>query len=632
MDGVASSSVAGWAGVLGGEDLRRYVDRHVLPLVRMPGQYIGRELNAVTKNHAKVAATFALAYPDAYSIGMSSLGIHVLYHVLNSHPDIACERAFCPMPDAEAEMRARGVLLYTLESFTPARNFDVLGFSMGYELCATNVLTMLDLAGIPLLAEARGPEHPIVVIGGHAAFSPEPMADFTDAFAIGDGEESAVEIALAVGRMRRAGMGREEMLYRLAREVPGVYVPRFYRPVYGAGGRMIGFDRLGPGLPFPVRRRIVSSIEEAPAPTRPVVPFVQTIHDRYAVEIMRGCPNACRFCQAGAVTKPVRLRSPGRIMAILREAIANSGYDEIGLLSLSSGEYPGIEKLAAEIQEEFRRRRVSVSLPSMRLGKGLVSLAAEAGRVRNPGLTLAPEAASERLRRIIGKRVLDEDLFDGAAAAFRAGCRAVKLYFMIGLPGETDDDLRAIGALCEKVSRIRREAAGGAPARVTASVSSFVPKAGTPFQWEPMCPRDELRRRQQIVRASSRDRRVKFKFHDAEVSFLEGVLARGDRRVGRAILEAWRRGARFDGWDDRMDRVAWEAAFAAARVDPEFYATRGREPDEFLPWSVVETGAGDVFLGRERERAAAEAAAWPSGAGAGAEDARDRGWLDGERR
>ncbi|MCX7806176.1 MAG: TIGR03960 family B12-binding radical SAM protein, partial [Planctomycetota bacterium] len=534
---------------------------------------------------------------------------HILYHVLNSRPDIACERVFCPMPDAEAEMRARGVPLHTLETFTPVRRFDVLGFSMGYELCASNVLTMLDLAGIPLPAEARGPEHPIVVIGGHAAFSPEPLAGFADAFAIGDGEELAVEIALAIGRMRRAGLGREELLHRLALDVPGVYVPRFYRPLYGPDGRTTGFNILRPGLPFPVRRRILAGIEDAPAPTRPPVPYVQTVHDRYTVEIMRGCPNACRFCQAGAVTKPVRMRSPERIMAILREAIANTGYDGIGLLSLSSGEYPGIEKLAAEIQEEFRERRVSVSLPSMRLGKGLVSLAPEAGRVRNPGLTLAPEAASEHLRRIIGKRVRDEDLFEGVNAAFRAGYRSVKLYFMIGLPGETDDDLRAIGTLCEKVSRIRREATGGPPAGVTASVSSFVPKAGTPFQWEPMCSRAELRRRQEIVRKSSRDRRVKFKFHDVEVSFLEGVLARGDRRVGRAILEAWRRGARFDGWDDRLDLAAWEAAFTAARIDPGFHALRRRDPDEFLPWSVVETGAGEAFLRRERERASAEIAA-----------------------
>ena len=615
------------AASLRGPELRRFLEAHILPYVQTPAQYTGGELNQVLKDHAAVRLKVALAFPDTYAMGMSSLGLQILYHVWNALPHVACERVFAPWPDLEALLRRHAAPLYTLESFTPVREADVVAFSLGYELGATNLLTMLDLAGIPLHAADRTERDPLVILGGHAAFNPEPLADFVDAFCLGEGEELAVElaeklIALRSGAtqqpeansqkpaaspstphsaLRTPHLSRDELLYRLAREVPGVYVPRFYRFACTADGRIAEVQPLRPGLPFPVVRRVVADLDAAPFPTRPIVPYVETVFERCSVEIMRGCVNGCRFCQAGMITRPRRQRSPEKVLELLAAGLEATGYDEAGLLSLSSSDYSGIADLARRVNDTFGPQGVSLSLPSLRVGTVLATLPKEMSRTRKGGLTLAPEAATERLRKIINKDVSDEDLLAGCREAFHHGYRRVKLYFMLGLPGETDDDLRAIAALAERIARARKEIAGRA-AKVTVSVSSFVPKPGTPFQWAPMCSRDEWLRRQRVVREANRSRNVVLKFHNVEVSFLEGLLTRGDRRLAPVIEAAWRNGARFDGWDEQLNLDAWNAAFRECGLDAEAAARRERGLDEILPWVVVSDTVSPAFLKREYAR------------------------------
>ena len=596
------------ATALRGPELRRYIETHILPFVETPAQYTGGEHNQIVKDHTATKTKVVLGIPDAYALGMSSLGLQILYHVWNSRPDTLCERVFEPWPDMEARMRAHGVPLYALETFTPIRAFDVFALSVAYEGGFSNILTMLDLAGIPLHAGARGPAEPFVILGGHTAFAPEPLADFIDAFCIGDGEELAVEVTDKLTQLKAEGLDRETILCRLAREVPGVYVPRFYRFDYGsATGRqdacatISGVTRLRDGLPLPVRRRAVASLETAPFPVAPIVPLVETVHERFTVEIMRGCINGCRFCQAGMITRPRRQRSQAEVLRLAQEGCARTGYDEIGLLSLSSSDYAGITELARKLNDCFAAQGVSVSLPSLRVGAALAALPEEMSRTRKSGLTVAPEAGSERLRNIINKPVKDEHLLEGCRQAYLHGFDHVKLYFMLGLPGETDDDLRAIGQLSGRIA-LERTKLGKGPAKVAASVSNFVAKAHTPFQWEALPPREEWRRRQHIVRSSTRVKAVTLKFHNPDTSYLECVLARGDRRLGPVIETAWRNGARFDGWEEHLKLDVWLAAFKECGVDPDWHGLRGREPTEILPWSVISSGVSTEFLARERER------------------------------
>jgi radical SAM family uncharacterized protein len=502
----------------------------------------------------------------------------------------------------EAQLRAHGLPLYSLETFTPLLDFDVLAFSAAYELCYTNVLTMLDLAGLPLRAAERRDGDPLVILGGHAAFSPEPLADFVDAFCLGDGEELAGELSARLAALKPLALPREELLLRLARETPGVYVPRFYRHDFGPDGRLRALAPLRPNLPFPVARRVVSDLERAPFPTAPVVPYVEAVFERYVVELMRGCVNGCRFCQAGVATRPRRIRGPEVVLELARRGLAATGYDELGLLSLSAGDYPDLPALARRVNAEFAPRGVSLSLPSLRVDEVLSVLPAEMAGVRKGALTLAPEAGTERLRAVINKPIRDEHLLAGCRAAFQSGYSAVKLYFMLGLPGETDEDLRAIGALAGRIARLRREVCGKSPAQVTLSVSSFIPKPGTPFQWAAMPARAEWKRRQAVVRDSIRERSVKAKFHNVEQSFLEGLFARGDRRLGKVLEAAWRRGARFDGWEDQFRFEVWEAAFAECGLDAEREAGRERAWDEVLPWAAVSDTASTAWLKREWEK------------------------------
>ena len=584
-----------------GPELRRYVETHILPHVETPAQYTGGELNQIVKDPASVKTKVALGMPDTYALGMSSLGLKVLYHVWNLQPDTLCERVFAPWPDMEALMREHRVPLYSLESFTPIRNFDVLALSVAYEGGFTNILTMLDLAGIPLKAEERSMQDPFVIMGGHTAFAPEPIADFIDAFCIGEGEELALDVSAKITELKTLGLDRETLLYRLCREVPGVYVPRFYRFEYFPDNTIADVLPLKNRLPFPVKRRVVADFDKTPFPTKQIVSYVQTVHERFAIEIMRGCVNGCRFCQAGMITRTQRQRSPETIIRLAQEGFEQTGYDEVGLLSLSSSDYAGITDLARRLNDHFEPMGVGISLPSLRIGTVLATLPKEMSRVRKGGLTIAPEAASERLRNIINKPVRDDHLLEGCREAFKSGYNHVKLYFMLGLPGETDDDLRAIGTLSDRVA-MERTKIGKGPAKVAVSVSSFVPKCGTPFQWSPMLSRDEWKRRQNIIRDSTHVKTVKVKVHDPETSYLEGILSRGDRRLGKVIERAWRNGARFDGWDEHLKLDIWMEAFSFFNMDADWIGLRQRELDEILPWVIVNDTVSEAFLKRELNR------------------------------
>lgn len=587
---------------LRGSELRRLVEAEILPHVDTPAQYTGGELNQIVKDHASVKTKVVLGMPDTYAMGMSSLGLKVLYHCWNERADTLCERVFAPWPDMEARMREHSVPLYSLETFTPVRDFDVFALSVAYEGGFTNILTMLDLAGIPLKAEERTLRDPFVIMGGHTAFAPEPIAEFIDLFCIGEGEELAIDVSNKISELKAEGLGRDAILYRLTREVPGVYVPRFYRFEYFPDNTIADVIPLKNRLPFPVKRRMVADFDKAPFPTKQIVPWVESIHERFAIEIMRGCVNGCRFCQAGMITRTQRQRSPETVIRLAKEGFLQTGYDEIGLLSLSSSDYYGITDLARRLNDFFEDIGVGVSLPSLRIGTVLATLPKEMSRVRKGGLTIAPEAASERLRNIINKPVRDDHLIEGCHQAFKSGYNHVKLYFMLGLPGETDDDLRAIGRLSDRIA-MERTKLGRGPAKVSASVSSFVPKCGTPFQWAPMLSRDEWKRRQNIIRDSSRQKTVKIKVHDPETSYLEGILSRGDRRLGKIIERAWRNGARFDGWDEHLKLEIWMEAFAHFGMDPDWVGLRERKLTEILPWIIVNDTVSEAFLKRELKRA-----------------------------
>jgi radical SAM family uncharacterized protein len=591
---------------LRGDALRAHLEKWVFPLVQGPARYVGGEVNQIVKNHADVDFKIALAFPDGYDCGMSSTGLRVLYHVWNQPERLCAERVFAPFPDFEEQLRQHQAPLYTLESFTPVGEFDLLAFSVAYEMGFTNLLNMLDLSGIPLKSLDRTLDHPFVIMGGHTAFAPEPMADYLDIVCLGDGEELALELAEKLRELKQARVCRDEILYRVAREVPGCYVPRFYRYEYFPSlnrqpGAIADVLPLRPNLPFPVQRRVVHDLGAAPFPVKQLSPWTQTVFDRFSVEIMRGCVNGCRFCQAGMITRTQRQRTPEAIFELAKAGYEATGFDEIGLLSLSSSDYYGIAELAKQLNDYFEPLGVSVSFPSLRIGETLATLPSEMSRTRKSGLTIAPEAASERLRNIINKPVTDEDLLNGCMEAFKHGFNHVKLYFMQGLPGETDDDLRAIGRLSDRIALARTRLNKG-PAKVTASVSSFVPKAGTPFQWAPMLPREEWRRRQNLIRHSATVKTVKVKVHDPDVSYLEGILSRGDRRLGPVIEDVWRKGARFDAWDEYLKLDLWLDTLRAHDLDPDWVGLRERPTDEILPYVVVSDTVSDAFLKRELKR------------------------------
>ena len=571
-----------------------------LSSVTKPARYTGGEWNMVKKDFASVQVRFALALPDVYEVGMSNLGLKILYGVLNQRTDTYAERAYCPWPDMETVMRRGQELLCSLETQTPLKDFDVVGFSLQYEMTYSNIFTMLDLAGIPLVSQARTDSDPLVIGGGPCAYNPEPLADFFDCFVIGEGEEVIGEIAATVVGWKQNGRrgGRSGLLDSLAK-LDGVYVPVLYKTEYAEDGSFIGTTPNGTGVPAVVIKRVVADLDQAYFPVRPIVPYLETVHDRIMLELFRGCTRGCRFCQAGVIYRPVRERKIETLLQLAQELADNTGYDEISLVSLSSADYSCLPELATELLKRFEPQRVSLSLPSLRVDSFSIELANQIQKVRRSGLTFAPEAGTQRLRDVINKGVTEEDLFEAAGAALRSGWSSIKLYFMIGLPTETDEDVVAIAELARRVLNLSRT-----PGRtkVTVSVSTFVPKPHTPFQWFPQIPSEEMERRQRLIRTALKDRRISFNWHDPQISKLEGVIARGDRRLGKTLLAAWRKGARFDGWSEYFRPEIWAEAFIATEIEPEFYTVRNRAITEKLPWDHLSCGVNSEWLVSEWNR------------------------------
>ncbi len=583
-------------------ELRKRLEREVLPLVSRPSRYVGGERNVPEKDPGEVRFRFLLAFPDVYEIGMSHLGIRVLYDILNRRPEIAAERTFAPWTDMEKLMRERRFPLFSWETHTPASDFDVIGFTLQYELHYSNVLTMLDLAGIPLRSADRDASHPLIVGGGPCAFNPEPIAPFFDLFVIGDGETAVLELSELMLETKGAlGADRAELLRRAAR-IPGFYVPSLYEPVAGEAGGRGAVAPVDPEAPERVSGRVEPVLDGSNHPVCPVVPLTEATHDRLAVEIMRGCTRGCRFCQAGMVTRPVRSRPVDDLVELVERGIAASGYDEVSLVSLSASDYAELPSLVSRLNEKLFDRRVSISLPSLRVDRFGLDLADGIGRVRKAGLTFAPEAGTQRLRDVINKNESEDHVLETVDVAFASGWNRVKLYFMIGLPTETDEDLEGIADLVRKIRAVGREHKKGA--RINVSISPFVPKPHTPFQWEKQDTIEETRRKERFLRDRLRMKGVKLSLRDPEVSFLEGVMARGDRSVAAVIEAAWRGGARFDSWTETFDFGVWRKAFAETGVEPGGYL-EAIPAETRLPWSVIDAGPTMEFLLAERDKALA---------------------------
>lgn len=567
----------------------------MLHQVTRPGRYTGGEWNSIVKDWDKTGIKMALAYPDVYEIGMSNMAVPILYELLNNQPDVLAERVYAPWVDMEDAMRQRNIPLFSLESRRPLKDFDIIGFSLGYELTYTNVLNMLDLAQLPVLAAERNDSHPLIIAGGSCALNPEPMADFIDVFVIGDGEEVLLEFLDAYREYR--DKGKIQLLHQLA-GIPGIYVPSLYKVEYLTSGIPKSITPVVPEAKPLIRRRI---IEKLPfPPTHPVVPYLEVIHDRGAIEIQRGCSRGCRFCQAGMIYRPVRERPQEEILQAAGELITNCGYDEISLVSLTTSDYAGIDKLVKKLSQGYPN--LALSLPSLRLDNFSVQLVGSLPTHSRTGLTFAPEAGSDRLRQAINKDLTEDSLLETTATAFERGWTSLKLYFMVGLPTETLEDVEGIVNLVEKVRSTGKKASGKKP-MIRVSVSTFIPKPHTPFQWTAQEDESRLNAKHEILQHGRRHKGTRLSWQDPRTSLLEAALSRGDRRIGTVIHGAWKLGCRFDAWTEHFKYENWLRAFAEAGLEASFYAHRERALDEVLPWSHIDSGITDTFLKQEYRRA-----------------------------
>lgn len=584
----------------------------ILLSIEKPARYIGNEVNSVMKDADKVSIRIAMAFPDVYEIGMSHLGIQILYHMFNERPDVWCERVYSPWPDLDARMRKDNIPLFALESQDPIRAFDFLGITIQFEMCYTNILQVLELSGIPLEASERTEEDPIVIGGGPCVYNPEPIAEFFDVFYIGEGETVYDQLFDVYKKNKAEGKSRREFL-EAACQIPGIYVPMFYDAEYQEDGTLHSFTRNYEKAPEMIEKQVLMDVTHAPYPKAPVVPFIKATQDRVVLEIQRGCIRGCRFCQAGMIYRPTRERDVEELKKWADTMLKTTGYEEISLSSLSSSDYSKLPELINYLMEICPERGVNISLPSLRIDAFSLDVMKKVQDIKKSSLTFAPEAGSQRMRNVINKGLTEEDILEGAGKAFEGGWNKVKLYFMLGLPTETEEDIKGIAHLSEKIAEryyeIPKDQRNG-KCQITASSSFFIPKPFTPFQWAPMNRKEEFLEKARIVKAEVRamlnQKSIRYNYHEADISMLEGVLARGDRRTAKVVLQAYRNGALFDSWSEYFRPEAWEKAFEETGIDPDFYTVRERSVDELLPWDFINAGVSKKFLIREWEQAKAE--------------------------
>ncbi len=582
----------------------------ILMTIEKPARYIGSEVNAVIKDKEKVDVRFAMCFPDVYEIGMSHLGIQILYDMFNRMEDVWCERVYSPWVDLDKIMREKNIPLFALESQDPIKDFDFLGITIQYEMCYTNILQILDLAQIPLKALERGEEDPIVIGGGPCTYNPEPIAEFFDIFYIGEGETRYRQLLDVYKENKKNGGGREEFLYQAA-QIPGMYVPRFYDVSYKEDGTIASFTPNRENIPASILKEIVMDFTDVPYPLKPVVPYIKATQDRVVLEIQRGCIRGCRFCQAGQLYRPVRERDVETLKKYAVEMLKNTGYEEISLSSLSSSDYSALEELVNFLIDTCKEKTVNISLPSLRIDAFSLDVMSKVQDVKKSSLTFAPEAGSQRLRDVINKGLTEEAILKGSAMAFEGGWSRVKLYFMLGLPTETEEDIRGIAELSNKIAATYFEVVPKEkrtnPVQIVASTSFFIPKPFTPFQWAKMCTKEEfIEKAHQTKRAvleQLNKKRIKYNWHEADVSVMEGVFARGDRKLADVILKAYKKGCIYDAWGEYFKNDVWMETFEECNVDPAFYTTRERSLDEIFPWDFLDCGVNKEFLKREWQRA-----------------------------